>query len=295
MISPELYKKIQQFHFRTRFLANDLFAGQYMSAFKGKGMEFAEVREYYPGDDVRDMAWNVTARFGRPFIKVHAEERELTVMVVVDVSGSQVFGTRRRFKRELAAEVAGLLAFVAVRTNDRVGAILFSDRVHKFIPPRKGPGHVWRLIMEMFSEEAAGGGTDLAGALNYLNRVVRRRAIVFCVSDFLLPGYGAEVGVALNLAARKHDLTAVRIQDPAERVLPPGGLVRLTDPETERLTVADFSDQRLRERFSREMERRDLEFKSLIAKSRVDLVELSTDGSVLKPLTAYFRRREARR
>ncbi|MBW1988350.1 MAG: DUF58 domain-containing protein [Deltaproteobacteria bacterium] len=295
MISPELYTKIQKFHFKTRFLADDLFAGHYESAFKGKGMEFAEVREYRPGDDVRDIDWNVTARFGKPFVKVYSEERELTVMILVDISGSQRFGTRVRFKRELAAEAAGLLSFVAVRTNDRVGAVLFSDQVHKFVPPRKGPGHVWSLIKEVFSHQAPTAGTDLAAALDYVNRVITRRAIVFLISDFLLPSVDKNMKIAMGLCAKKHDLTAVRITDPAEKSLPAAGLVRVTDPETGSLAVADFSSRRLRELYAREIQRRDAEFSELAARAGVDVVELSTDGSVLKPLTAYFRKREARR
>lgn len=295
MLPKELYAKIQKFHFRTRFLANDLFAGQYISAFKGKGMEFAEVREYTPGDDVRNIDWNVTARLGHPYIKVFSEERELTVLLLVDLSASNLFGTRNRFKRELAAEIAGLLAFVAVRTNDKVGAIMFSGQVDKFIAPKKGAGHVWGLIKEIFSHEIQPGVTDLSAPLDYLNRLVRRHAIVFLISDFLLPEINDKTRVAVSLAARKHDLTAIRIQDPAERILPDVGLAWLKDPETGQVIAVDTSNKTLRKNWDLDVEKRDAELKNLFARSGVEMVELSTDRPVLKPLTAFFRKRETRR
>ncbi len=275
-------------------MASELFAGQYTSAFKGKGMEFSEVREYQPGDDVRDIDWNVTARFGHPFVKVYSEERELTVLLLVDVSPSHLFGTRKAFKRELAAEVAGLLAFVAIRTNDKVGAILFSNKVERFIPPRKGAGHVWGLIREIFAHPATPGVTDLSAPLEYLSRVVRRHAIAFMISDFMTPSYGDGLKTALSLASRKHDVTAVRIQDPAERVLPDLGLAWLIDPETGKKVAVNTSSKSLRRKWSQEVEKRDAEFSSLLAASRVDLVDLFTDRSVVEPLTVYFRKRETR-
>ncbi len=295
MLPKELYSKIQKFHFRTRFMANDLFAGQYVSAFKGKGMEFAEVREYNTGDDVRDIDWNVTARLGHPYVKVFSEERELTVLLLLDLSASHLFGTKKRFKRELAAEVAGLLAFVAVRTNDKVGAILFSDKVDRFIPPKKGAGHVWSLIRNIFSEENPSGTTDLSAPLDHLNKLVRRHAIVFLISDFQIPEFDKKTRVALSLAARKHDLTAIRIQDPAERVLPDVGLTWMRDPETGQVLAVDTSNKGVRKRWEKEVARHDAELKQLLTPSGVDMVELSTDGSVVKPLTEFFRKRETRR
>ena len=188
MLSDEQLKKIQKFHFRTRKLASDLFAGQYESAFAGQGLEFAEVREYQAGDDVRFIDWNVSARFGHPYVKVFHEERELTVMLLLDLSGSHLFGTRKRFKREILAEVAGMLAFLAIRTNDKVGAILFSSKVEAYIPPKKGASHVWKLIREIFTYEPSEMGTNIKEVFDYLNRVVKRHAVVFLISDCMDSG-----------------------------------------------------------------------------------------------------------
>ena len=245
MLPPDLYKKIQRFHFTSKRLASDLFAGSYVSAFKGRGMEFAEVREYEFGDEIRSIDWNVSARFGRPFVKVFHEERELTVMLLLDLSGSHRFGTRVKFKRELMAEAAGMLAFLAIRTNDKVGALLFGSQTEKFIPPRKGAGHVWRLIKEIFTFEPASLTTDIASALTYLNRVVRRHAIVFLLSDCLDSGFER----ALRLTARKHDLNVLVLSDPAEAELPAVGLMTVRDPETGQAAVVNTSGRRFRERW----------------------------------------------
>jgi uncharacterized protein (DUF58 family) len=245
MLPPDLYKKIQRFHFTSKRLASDLFAGSYVSAFKGRGMEFAEVREYEFGDEIRSIDWNVSARFGRPFVKVFHEERELTVMLLLDLSGSHRFGTRVKFKRELMAEAAGMLAFLAIRTNDKVGALLFGSQTEKFIPPRKGAGHVWRLIKEIFTFEPASLTTDIASALTYLNRVVRRHAIVFLLSDCLDSGFER----ALRLTARKHDLNVLVLSDPAEAELPTVGLITVRDPETGQTAVVNTSGRRFRERW----------------------------------------------
>jgi uncharacterized protein (DUF58 family) len=295
MLSPELYTKVRRLHFKTRYLANDIFAGQYVSAFKGKGMEFAEVREYAPGDDVRDIDWNVTARFGSPFVKMYCQERELTVLLAVDCSASNLFGSKNRFKMEVSAQVAGLLSFVAIRTNDKVGALFFSRGVDRFIPPRKGAGHVWRLIKEIFTHQAADRGTDLAGALEYINRVVRRHSIVFLISDFLVPMPDKRLEVALSLCARKHDVTAIRVHDPRERELPNSGLFWLKDPETDRRIAADFSDQGLRARWREQVLAQDVALARLLAVNRVGLVSMSTEGPTVEPLAAYFRGREGRR
>jgi len=245
MLPPDLYKKIQRFHFTSKRLASDLFAGSYVSAFKGRGMEFSEVREYQFGDEIRSIDWNVSARFGRPFVKVFHEERELTVMLLLDLSGSHRFGTRVKFKRELMAEAAGMLAFLAIRTNDKVGALLFSSQTEKFIPPRKGAGHVWRLIKEIFTFEPASLTTDIDSALSYLNRVVRRHAIVFLLSDCLDSGFER----ALRLTARRHDLNVLVLSDPAEVELPPVGLMTVRDPETGRSAVVNMRGRRFRERW----------------------------------------------
>jgi uncharacterized protein (DUF58 family) len=291
MLPKELYSKIQKLHFRTRFLANDLFAGQYLSAFKGRGMEFAEVREYQVGDDVRDIDWNVSARFGHPFVKIFHEERELTVVLALDLSGSNRFGTQKRFKREVIAEAAGLLSFLAIRTNDRVGAILFSDKVDKFIPPQKGAGHVWLLIKEIFSFEPPSRMTDVGAALVYLNKVVKRHAIVFLISDFLIKDPEENLEGPLMLSSKKHDVTALRVRDPAERTLPKAGFVRLKDPETGTCAMINTHDAFVRRQWNRIIATVDDAFSRVLKKSQVPLVELTTDGSVVEPLTAFFHHR----
>lgn len=295
MLPRDLYSKVQKFHFKTRYLSSGLFAGQYMSAFKGKGMEFAEVREYMVGDDVRDIDWNVTARFGHPYVKLYSEERELMVVLVVDLSASQLFGTRKRTKREVAAEVAGLLSFVAVRGNDKVGAVLFSGKDLRFIPPAKGASHVWGLTKEMFARPVSAGESDLAAGLNYVNRVVTRRAIVFFISDFMTAGADDKLATAVKLTARKHDLTCVKVEDPAELTLPDAGLGWFSDPETGRVFAADLSARELRKRWDIMVRRNEQELSRMMNASRVDLIRVRTDGSTVEPLAAYFRKREARR
>ena len=290
MLSEEILKKIQSFHFKTRHLANDVFAGQYESAFKGQGMEFAEVREYQPGDDVRSIDWNVSARFGHPFVKVYHEERELTVILLLDISGSHLFGTRNKFKRELLAEAAGMLAFLAIRTNDKVGAILFSSQVEKYIPAQKGASHVWRLIKEIFTYEPKEPGTDIKAVLEYLNRVIKRHAIVFLISDCQDAGFDTP----LSIAARKHELTVIRLSDPAERELPPVGRVFLRDPESGQVALINTRDKRLRQRWQDHMRSRREDLATLLKRNGVDLAELSTDASVVEPLAALFSKRKQR-
>ncbi len=290
MLSEELLKKIQGFHFRTRYLANDLFAGQYESAFKGQGIEFAEVREYQPGDDIRTIDWNVSARFGYPFVKVFHEERELTVMLVLDLSGSHLFGTRSKFKRELLAEVAGMLAFLAIRTNDKVGAILFSSRVEKYIPPKKGAAHVWRLIKEIFTYEPQQLTTNIDGVLNYLNRVVKRQAIVFLISDCLDTGFDRSI----RLTAKKHDLTVIRICDPAEMELPNIGLVTMQDPETGQVSLINTRRKSLRKKWRHHYRQHKAQIDELFQKAGIDVEDVYTDRSAVEPLTRLFERRRRR-
>ena len=290
MISEDLLKKIQKFHFKTRRLASDLFAGQYESAFKGRGMEFAEVREYQPGDDIRTIDWNVSARFGHPFVKVFHQERELTVMLLLDLSGSNLFGTREKFKRELIAEVAGMLAFLAIRTNDKVGAILFSSRVEKYIPPRKGASHVWRLIREIFTYEPENLTTNIDAVLTYLNRVTKRHAIVFLISDCMDEGFER----SLRLTARKHDLTVLRVSDPAEEKLPDLGLMTLRDPETGQVALINTGSKGLAERWRRYRHDQAAYLSELTRSAGVDLVPFQTNGSVVEPLTRLFDNRRQR-
>ena len=290
MLSDALFKKIQRFHFITRRMASDLFAGQYESAFKGRGMEFAEVREYQIGDDIRTIDWNVSARFGHPFVKVFHEERELTVMLLLDLSGSHLFGTRKKFKRELLAETAGMLAFLAIRTNDKVGAILFSSRVEKYIPPKKGTSHVWRLIKEIFTYQPQDLSTDLDQVLTYLNRVAKRHAIVFLISDCMDTGFER----SLRLTAKKHDLTVIRVMDPAEEDLPEVGLVTLRDPETGQVALINSKSQGIRKRWRTHRKERSAYLTDLLRRVGVDLVELSTDGPLVEPLTRLFEKRRRR-
>ena len=287
MLSEELFKKIQGFHFRTRYLANDLFAGQYESAFKGQGIEFAEVREYQPGDDIRTIDWNVSARFGHPFVKIFREERELTVMLLLDLSGSHLFGTKSKFKRELLAEIAGMLAFLAIRTNDKVGAILFSSRVEKYIPPKKGAAHVWRLIKEVFSYAPEQLTTNIDEVLKYLNRVVKKHAIVFLISDCMDTGFEK----SLSLTSKKHDLTVIRICDPSEDELPNLGLMTLQDPETGQVVRLNTRSKVLRENWRNYYKQHRTQLTELFNKAGVDMEEIYTNSSVIEPLGRLFARR----
>jgi uncharacterized protein (DUF58 family) len=290
MIPEEVLKKIQRFHFKTRRLASDMFAGQYESAFKGHGIEFAEVREYQPGDDIRTIDWNVSARFGRPFVKVFHEERELTIIFLLDLSGSHLFGTRKEFKRELLATVAGMLAFLAIRTNDKVGAILFSSKVEKFIPPQKGASHVWRLVKEIFTYEPQDLTTNMETVFIYLNRVIRRHAIVFLISDCMDTGFEK----SLRMTAKKHDLTVIRLSDPAERELPDVGLATLRDPETGQVTLINTGSRALMKRWRNYRDEQDANLCDLLKKAGVNLVDLSTGGPVVEPLARLFDTRRKR-
>jgi len=290
MIPKEILRKVRRIELRTRHLVNDVFSGEYHSVFKGMGMEFEGVREYLPGDDVRSIDWNVTARLGHPYVKKFHEERELTVMLVVDASASGQFGSHERMKGEIAAEICAVLAFAAIQNNDKVGLLIFTDRVEKFVPPKKGRQHVLRVIREILYFEPEGRGTDIALALRHLLRVVRRRAVVFVVSDFLDSGFER----MLRIAGRRHDTVAIAVEDPRERALPPVGFVDLEDAETgERLTF-DAGDRRSRAAFEAlaalDRERREKTLSVL----REKVVTFRTDEPYVGPLIAFFRRRAAR-
>jgi len=286
----EILKKVSLIEIRTRKVVNELLAGEYQSTFKGQGVEFMDVRPYQPGDDFRTIDWNVTSRTGELFVKQYHEEREQTLLFAVDVSGSLRFGTTGRLKSEVLAEVVALLAFSAVRNQDRVGLLLFSDRVELFIPPRKGREHVLRLIREIIYFQPAGRGTDFDGALAALSRLFPRRATVFLCSDFLsLPGR------ALSVMARRHDVTAICVEDPAETELPATGWIEWSDPETGRHGWADTSSPRLREKFKNLRTRQRQMTVAHLRRHGVDLVSLSTAADVVRPLVAFFRRRERRR
>lgn len=290
MDPKELLKKVRRIHIRTSHVANDLFAGHYHSAFKGHGMEFEEVREYQPGDEIRRIDWNVTARQGKPFVKRFREERELTVMLVVDVSGSQNFGSAGQLKRELAAEVGATLAFSAIKNNDKVGLIAFSDRIERYVKPDKGLRHVLRVIRELLTIEASGKGTDIAGALDYLSRVSTRRAVVFLISDFQAADYDRQ----LRVARRRHDLIPIAIADPREAALPNVRYIDLIDSETgERVTV-DTSSAAFRREYESLVAAGAEARKKSFRRFKTDTIDLVTGQSFIDPLTRFFRAREAR-
>ena len=290
MIPKEILKQVRRIEISTRGLVNEVFSGEYHSVFKGRGMNFAEVREYQYGDDIRSIDWNVTARSGTPFVKVFEEERELTMMLVVDVSASGAFGTRERFKGEVAVELCALLAFSATKNNDKVGLIIFSDRIEKFVPPRKGRRHVLRVLRELLYHRPEGRGTDVAGALEYLSHVQRKKAVTFLVSDFQDEGFER----ALAVAGRRHDMIAVRLADQRERHLPALGFVEFEDPESgERVTV-DTSDEAFRGRFEDRVRRRREELDRTLRRGKVDVIDVETGGAYVKALMRFFRERARR-
>jgi uncharacterized protein (DUF58 family) len=286
----EILRKIRRLELRTRRLVESSFAGQYQSVFKGRGMNFEEVRPYSPGDEIRAIDWNVTARTGEPYIKKFTEEREMTVMILLDVSASGNFGSVKESKRELAAEVAAILAFSAIHNNDKVGLLLFSDRVELFIPPKKGRLHILRLIREMLFFRPKGLGTDLAGALEYLNKVVTRRAVLFVISDFLTGDFSRP----LNVTARRHDVVALPIVDPAEEALPDVGVILLEDPETGEQVEVDTSRRAISSGYAQLAEKRSKELGSLFGSRGVDTVTLRTDRDYLPILRSFFDRRGRR-
>jgi len=290
MIPREILKQIRRIEIRTKRLVNDVFSGEYQSVFKGRGIEFTEVREYLPGDDVRAIDWNVTARMGHPYIKKYDEERELTIMFLVDASASGSFGTVNRLKRELAAELCALLAFSATRNNDRVGLVIFSDRIEKVVPPEKGRRHVLRVIRELLYHRPEGRGTDMAGALDYLTSVVRRHAVVFLVSDFL----GADCRQRLAVAGRRFDLIAVEVTDPRETELPDAGLVEMEDPETGERAVVDTSSARVRTAFRERAAALREDRLRTFRKLGIDSIPVSTDRPYVEPLERFFRMRARR-
>ena len=290
MIPREILKQVRRVEIATRGLVNEVFSGEYHSVFKGRGMNFAEVRAYQYGDDIRSIDWNVTARTGTPFVKVFDEERELTVMLVVDVSASGDFGSRSRMKGEVAVEICAVLAFSAITNNDKVGLIIFSDRIEKCVPPRKGRRHVLRVLRELLYFQPEGRGTDVAGALGYLARVVRRRAVVFVVSDFFDTGYQK----ALAVAGRRHDTVVIRMGDPRERELPAVGYIELEDAETgEQLTV-NVSDPAFREAFDHDVTETRTTLEREFRKTGIDVIELSTDRPYADRLMRFFRQRAKR-
>jgi uncharacterized protein (DUF58 family) len=291
MISAELYKQIKAIQIRTNYLVNDILAGEYTSAFKGRGMEFEEVREYRIGDDVRNIDWNVTARMHNiPYVKEFREERELTVMLLVDVSSSGQFGSHNKLKNEVAAEVASILAYAAIKSNDKVGLIVFSDKIEHYIPPKKGRGHIWRVIRSILSFKPEGIHTDLSVPLEFLARVAHRKTVSFLISDFIAEDFKKP----LQMSKKKHDLIAVSVVDPRELELPPIGFIELEDAETGETVLIDTYDTDLTKGFKlinqKQLAEREQFFRSL----NVDHILIRTDRSYVEPVMRFFRRREKR-
>ncbi|HQC53321.1 MAG TPA: DUF58 domain-containing protein [Lentisphaeria bacterium] len=291
MIPKEWSKKIRYIQIYTSKKVNDVLAGEYQSAFKGAGMEFDEVREYQPGDEVRSIDWNVTARQGHPFVKRFHEERELTVMFLVDLSASGQFGTAGQLKNDLAAELCALLSFSAVKSNDKVGLILFTDRIERFIPPAKSVSHALRIIREVLGFRPTGAQTDIAGALDFLGRVIRKRCVVFLVSDFQGEGFVKP----MRVLSRKHDVIAVSVSDPRELHLPDVGLLELEDAETGEIVLVDTGSRAVRANYDRMGEQQRSHLANTFRTMDVDQIELLTGDDYAKKLVHFFRRREKRR
>lgn len=287
METTELIKKVRQIEIKTRGLSNHIFAGEYHSAFKGRGMAFSEVREYQFGDDVRNIDWNVTARFNRPFIKIFEEERENTVMLLIDVSGSREFGTQVRFKKNLVTEMAATLAFSTIQNNDKIGVMFFSDRVEKFIPPQKGKKHVLHIIRELLTFQPAERGTDINCALRYLTNAIKKRCTAFVISDFM----AADFEKSLRIAGHKHDVAAIQVYDERETTLPAIGLVKMLDAETGAERWVDTSSARVRAAYAEHWRRHDERLRTAFVRSGVDHVKVRTDDDYVRSLIALFKQR----
>lgn len=290
MIPQEVMQQIRRIQIRTNHLVNDILAGQYESVFKGQGMEFHEVREYVPGDDIRSIDWNVTARSNVPYVKLLAEERELTVMLMVDASASGRFGSVTRLKNELAAELCAVLAFSAIKNNDKVGLVIFTDDIELYVPPGKGRRHVLRVIREILYFKPKRTGTNIPAALNFLNSVTKRRAVLFLVSDFIADGYE----IPLRLANKRHDVVAVSITDPREEELPDVGLVALQDAETGEETLTNTSDPRVRSEYANAMREHVKQRDQVFKRTRVDAMHVRTDRPYVEEIYKFFRMRERR-
>ncbi|MGE4289679.1 MAG: DUF58 domain-containing protein [Salinivirgaceae bacterium] len=289
METSELLKKVRHIEIKTRGLSNQIFAGEYHSAFKGKGMTFSEVREYQYGDAIRDVDWNVTARFNHPYVKIFEEERELTVMLLVDVSGSKNFGTQNQYKQELMTEIAAVLSFSAIKNNDKIGVILFSDKVEKFIPPQKGRKHILRIIQELLNFEPQSKQTNVSAALEYLTNAIKKRSIGFIISDFI----DADFKNALTIANRKHDIVGLRVYDERETNLPNMGLVKMVDAETGALKWVDTSSKKVRNAYSDWWINHSTNLEQTFKMSGVDYTSVATDQDYVKPLIYLFKHRGA--
>lgn len=287
MEASDLIRKVRKIEIKSRGLSSNVFAGEYHSAFKGHGMAFSEVREYQVGDDIRSIDWNVTARFNRPFVKVFEEERELTVMLLIDVSGSGQFGTRAKLKNELIAEIAAVLSFSAIQNNDKIGVIMFSDKVEKFISPKKGSKHILRIISELLNFKAEDKKTNLSEALRYLTNAIKKRCTAFIISDFMSPDFED----ALKIANNKHDLVALKVYDERETKLPSIGLVRFVDAETDSMRLVDTSDPNVRKHYEMYWDERNKQIDEVLGKCGIDSVNIRTDEDYVKPLINLFKQR----
>jgi uncharacterized protein (DUF58 family) len=287
MDTRELLKKVRKIEIKTKGLSRHLFSGEYHSAFKGRGMSFSEVREYQYGDDVRNIDWNVTARTGDPHIKIYEEERELTLMLLVDVSPSSFFGTIDQFKNEVITEICAVLAFSATQNNDKVGLLLFSGEVELYIPPKKGRSHILRIIRELVHHQPRGSKTNISDALRYLNNVIKKRSIAFVLSDFIASGYEE----ALRIASKRHDVIGFMLYDRHEKILPDAGLLSVNDRESGRTMMLDTSDRRLRDAYHRRFNTRLSDFRQTFARSSADAIYLQTDASYINALHKFFKKR----
>ena len=290
MIPKQILKKVKQVEIRTRGLVNDLFGGEYHSVFKGRGMAFSEVREYQPGDDIRLIDWNVTARNGSPFIKIFEEERELTVYLLVDISKSGEFGSQNQLKQEFGAEIASVLGFSAIKNNDKVGLILFSNYIEKYVAPKKGKSHVLRVIRELLYNEPKGNKTSIKNVLDYLLKVAKRKSVVFLISDFIDDNYWS----SLKIVNRKHDLIGIRLFDPAEKLLPDVGVIKVRDPESGSSFWIDTSNRREMEKLKTQINSDFDAFNKQAKKIGFDIISVSTNGDFVEPLISLFRKRDKR-
>jgi uncharacterized protein (DUF58 family) len=290
MDTRELLKKVRQIEIKTRGMVNQVFSGEYHSVFKGRGMEFSEVREYQFGDDIRTIDWNVSARFNHPFVKIFEEERELTVMLLVDFSRSGEFGTTGQMKNEIATEICAVLAFSAIKNNDKVGLILFTDRIEKFVPPKKGRAHILRIIRELLSFQPTGSGTSIKEALEYFNHIIKKRSIAFLISDFIDDGYDK----ILRIVSRKHDVIAVELTDPREEQLSSVGLVKFRDAETGRERWVDTGNTAVRKGFEEYWRQRRTARRGMFIRSKVDAIPIRVDRPYIKPIVDFFKLRERR-
>ncbi|NQY67413.1 MAG: DUF58 domain-containing protein [Flavobacteriales bacterium] len=287
MEASELLKKVRKIEIKTKGLSNQIFTGEYHSAFKGKGMTFSEVREYQHGDDIRTIDWNVTARFNSPYVKVFEEERELTVMLIVDISASESFGTQIQLKQDMITEICAVLAFSAIQNNDKIGVIFFSNQVEKFIPPKKGKSHILRIIRELLNFEPENKTTDLSVALKFFNNIVKKRSIAFVISDFIDTNFENP----LKLAKKRHDVVALKIFDDREKSLPNIGLVKFIDSESGRHQWIDSSDKKVRDGFAKKANDEEVRLKNIFRRSGVDFALINTTESYIKPLMNLFKKR----